>query len=394
MKYAGRIFHSLIQRATRAFRWLDSRAILNRWPIHPLWPTVLTLLVIITGGYGSVFSDQIRSAFPLSFGPYGGWSWHATTFYFLALIAAWLFFWRQRADDHQRKILTEQTEKLETLIKTLPPANFLEHFAKYYITADKAMEVAFGPPPDQLDQQNLERSARHILRLVAVLAQAFDGNHMNVTYAANVMLFRPSEGLSQLQQTAIEPRLRFRETGVHCLGLKGILDLVTRFSTTSTNEQELPDPTLHPLALPVPHHVTSPQGRYNVLPGAPLAFATSQFSYFADTWQIPDWCERQGDFTAAVREQLRQYFERAQHFRSFVSIPLVGTGQILGFADAEAQTPLGVLNIHSSRSNLLKGGASGALGGFNPLEQFAFVTQPLIVMLAKLLARSAGHFTE
>jgi hypothetical protein len=390
MKYLKQILHSPVAFAQRVFQWLDSRAILNRWPHHPLWPTFLTLLVIATGEYGAVFGEDIKAAFPISL----GWSWHATAFYSLAFVAGWLFFWRQRADDHQRAALTEQTEKLETLVKTLPPANFLEHCAKYYLTADKAMEVAFGPLPGQLDQQNLERSARHILRLVAALAQAFDGNHENVTYAANVMLFRASDSLSPLQQSAIEKRLQFREAGVHCIGLKGVLDLVTQFSTTSTSKEESPDESLHRIALPVPHEPKTRQGRYNVLPGAPYAFAMSEFSYFADTWDIPNWCEQCGDFTAAVREQLREYFQRAQHFRSFVSIPLVSTGQILGFADAEDKTPLGVLNIHSNRLNLLKGGASGALGGFNPLQQFAFVTQPLIAMLAKLLARSAGHFSE
>jgi hypothetical protein len=390
MKYPKQILQWPVVFAQRVFQWLDSRAVLNRWPLHPLWPTFLTLLVIVTGEYGAVFGDDIKAAFPISL----GWSWHATTFYCLAFVAGWLFFWRQRADDHQRAVLTEQTEKLETLVKTLPPANFLEHFAEYYLTADKAMEVAFGPPPEKLDQQNLERSTRHILRLVAALAQAFDGNHVNVTYAANVMLFRPLESLSKLQQTAIEKRLRFREVGVRCAGLKGVLDLVTSFSTTSTSEEESPDTGLRPLALPVPHDLTTRQGRYNVLPGAPFAFAKSEFSYFPDTWQIPDWCEQRGDFTAAVREQVREYFQQAQHFRSFVSIPLVSTGQILGFAGTEAETPIGVLNIHSDRTNLLKGGAAGALGGFNPLEQFAFVTQPLIVMLAKLLARSTGHFAE
>lgn len=374
-------------------RWLDSLPVFNRWPLHPLWPTFLTLLVIFTGGFGSVFSTEIRSAFPLSLGPYDGWSWHATAFYFLAVVAALLFFWRQRSDDQQRERLSEQTGKLEMLIKTLPPANFLEHFADYYLTADKVMEVAFGPPPPQVDQTNLERSARHLLRLVAALAQSFDGNHADATYAANVMLFRPTHDLTPQQQAAIEERLRFREAGVQCAGLSGVLDLVERFSTTATSADHAPDTSLQPLALPVPTSPQTHQGRFKVLPGAPQAFALIEFSYFDDTWMIPEWCEKHGDFTAAVRDELRQYFHDAQHFRSFVSIPLVETGRVLGLAD-DQPGPIGVLNIHSNRTNLLKGGAPGVLGGLNPLEQFALVTQPLIVMLAKLLSRSTNHFHE
>lgn len=167
---------------------------------HPFFATVITLLIIVAGLLGSIYANEIRSAFPFYWGP-GKVSWEAAVFWSLALICALAFFCREQSVSSeqrraQRSALT-QARRFEYLIRTLPPENFLELFADFVGGATKLAEAAFKEPkPAPQTRDVVELSVRHLLRMIATLAEEFDGDHLNVEYASNIMLFKPSEGLS------------------------------------------------------------------------------------------------------------------------------------------------------------------------------------------------------
>src|SRR5439155_9617269 len=90
---------------------------------HPLTAAVITVLLIITGGVGSVYSPEIRKAYPFTWSrPPWSFSPEATIFWVLAILSTWIFYKRQRADDHARdaaqKVLVERGNTLEQLIRT------------------------------------------------------------------------------------------------------------------------------------------------------------------------------------------------------------------------------------------------------------------------------------
>ena len=245
--------------------------LVERFALHPLYASAVTFLIIFTGGYGSLFSVEIRSAFPFSWGPFGDFVWEAGKFWTLTLLAALMFFFRQRAEDREydarQSELKRQTDKLESLIRTLPPENFLERQARFYLSAEEASEVALGSK--SADQAELiDSGIRHILRIVATLAQSFDGDHQEVCYAANIMLFRPSVDFDTDTEAAIQSRLRFCDPDVPCKALEGVLDIDRALSTVSTSEKAEPDPNLRALSLPIPFAIRTELGKYRVLPGA------------------------------------------------------------------------------------------------------------------------------
>lgn len=352
--------------------------LVDRWAATPLYATILTALIVFTGGYGSLFSGEIRSAFPFYFGD-GGWgsiSWLAVGFWSLLALVAMLFFSRETAENRRQQRLIEETQKLERLVRTLPPEDFLKDFAELFRTADRAMILALDPQGPGGRRENLLQGARQIMQNMAILAKSF-GRRIrspDAHYAANVMRFRPTPTLTVDDQRELEQRLRFCEDGVHCSGLQGVLDLVLPLSTKGNDEKLEPDNDLRTLALPIP--VLPKNGeKYKVLPGAPLAFVERVASCYADARELHKWCGEKGDFSESVRDKIREYFQGAEHIGSFLSVPLVD----------QEECPYGVLNVHANLPNLLGDGTSHT-GLNSPLGQFVAITEPLVAMLVKLLS--------
>ena len=115
--------------------------------------------------------------------------------------------------------------------------------------------------------------------------------------------------------------------------------------------------------------------RYKVFPGAPLAFTEREPSHYTDTAGLPRWCEVYDDFTRQIITSMAEFFVKSP-VRSFLSVPLfVLTDQ--GF-DEDTVDPIGVLNIHSSQTGLLKGGGE-------PLTHFTSIIRPFQIFLVQLL---------
>lgn len=278
-------------------------------------------------------------------------------------------------EDRLRRRTLSQARRFEYLIRTLPPENFLELFGDFFGAASKLVEAAFKeakPTPQARDV--VEQSTRHLLRIIATLAQEFDGGHLNVEYAANIMIFKSSEHMSIKERTDVRSRLLFCDESAAISNLKGVLELQVPLSAVAADEKAAPDPKMSSIALPIPTTVEV-SGRYKVLPGAPLAFVSKDPDSYGDSRQMADWCVRFGDFTHHVIDEIRNHFA-SSHVRSFVSIPLFGTAS--DGSDDRNHDPIAVLNIHATRTGLLRGRTE-------PLANFVQVMRPFQLFLGQLL---------
>jgi hypothetical protein len=363
--------------------WLASS--IHRGLLHALTPTVITFLGLLAGVLGAVYTKEIEEAFPFHLTRLaGGFSFRALSFWFCALFSAILFFFREQAVAKDRKkeqqdarvaqeALIQRARELEHLIRTHPPANFLAIFARLYDIAALVEGRNFGAPQVTTDgESQLAADIRLILRLVATLAQKFDGDNPDVRYAANIMVFKATKDLRQEERSEIKNRLQFCDEDLDVQNLRGILDVELPLSTTASDIDSKIDDGLVRFALPIPQNPKS-NGRSRVLPGAPMAFVDKVLDMYVDTRNLHKWCDENGDFTVAVKHKLKSYFEaHEQVIRSFVSIPIFGGSAL------ESDNPIAVLNIHSNKPNLLKGDGE-------PVTHFVDLIRPFQLVLSRLL---------
>jgi hypothetical protein len=359
--------------------------------LHPMFATVVTLLMIVAGGMGSIWSEDIRKAFPFTLAPKWKNSQAAWAFWCVAIVASLLFFFRQRAVDRaqakgQREIV-QQAAELANLIRTLPPTNFLSVFSQLYNSASKAVETVLGKPQLTCDKPTVEQVIRQILRVLAILAQKFDGDDPMTHYAANIMIFRVASEIADEEEEAILHRMKFHDDGAAIANLKGILELLPSLSTVAADQTASPDLQVASIILPVPKI-----GRHGdlvcALPGAPLAFIDKEPSIHVSTDQLAKWCEDNGDFTVHLRQQVATYFQspEARMVRSFISIPLFLSGD--AGEDDKSRDAVAVLNIHCNRENLLN--IENDQSGREPVSHFIDIIRPLQVLLVQVLSVMPG----
>jgi hypothetical protein len=324
----------------------------------PIYATLVTLLAVIAGVLGSVYSPEIGKSFPLYWGPYDSFSLPVLLFWSTLLAFALLFFFRQAATDKARQQLVE-------LIRTLPPADFLSEFDRVLRECEQVVEqVRSG----SVQTEAIEGAIRVVLDGIVTLAGLFDGRPYGVTYAANIMLFRQTRSVPEAELKLLMDRLRFRDTVLDARALQGVLDLQLPLSTTTATARPDPDGNLQPLALPIPPSIRSEDGRrWRLLPGAPLAFITGNMELYTDTSTLGQWCRTYGDFSETVCAEVESYFgsSTGMRIRSFVSFPL---------ADADN---IGVVNIHRDQP--------GLLGEKEPAKQFLPLMRPFRQLCLSLL---------
>lgn len=345
---------------------------------RPEYAAGVTLLGLLAGVLGSVYSADIGRAFPFSW--IGGTvPWPPGLFWGAAILTALLFFLRQGAIDGARRESEEnlgrRSDELVKLIRTLPPKGFLSTFQRLYWHCSNVLTDVLNVPAEELPAASVQRAIRIVLSEVAALAHDFDGRAGDVLYAANIMLFRPGDSLPS-ERTALTDRLRFAEPETDLTALEGVLDLCVELSTTTQAEDYGPDKDLQPMALPVPRVKRSPDRRRSrVLPGAPRAFSERLLDIYADTRTLGQWCREKGDFSETVCEQVDDYFRSQQSVRSFVAVPLM---------QLRDTRPVAVLNIHRSSEGILRTRA-----GSDPevLDQFSALLGPFSSTLLLLLAR-------
>jgi hypothetical protein len=348
------------------------------------YAVLVTVLLALVGLLGSLFTNEIRSAFPFYWGwllsddhrPFFsrfGWSWLATGFWLLLLFVAWVFGVRQLATDEDQRKLQSAVEKLERVVRTVPSPDFLAAFKGTFILCNTAAQAVLEVDNASVTRDEIHQALHHILGSIALLAWKYDGQPQGVEYGANIMLFRPVEAIAPGEWEELRQRMPFDVT-LDATDVVGVLDLQIELSATQGGG---PDPSLQPLAIAIPRrHESRAQidgcPRWRVLPGAPLAFSCRRASHYADTTQLGRWLDANGDFSREVRQVVVQYFTSRDVplVGSFLSVP-IGVGE---------ETPRGVLNVHRSTAGLLKETESA-------LQQFVPLLHPILLLVVRLLDR-------
>src|ERR1039457_4295651 len=92
------------------------------------------------------------------------------------------------------------------------------------------------------DKETLEQCIRTLIRTISLLAQTFDGAHPEVRYAANVMIYKPTNKMTAEDWTTIKKHLRLCEEDSTIHNFRGVLDLAPQLSTIASDEEAKPDP--------------------------------------------------------------------------------------------------------------------------------------------------------
>ncbi len=346
------------------------------------WFAGLTAMAgAFAGLLGSVFSGEIKSAFPfvLQNGPI---EWVAVLFWSALGVFGAMFGlnFRGQAQTAELQIdrLHEETRVLERLLRTLPPENFLERFETVleatYISVLECKQKSDDP------KQLLINAIKANLGAIAALAKMFDGDHEGVIYSANVMMYVPVNSLTDAELSTYQGRIRF--LGEEHLNLRdalsGLLVLDPRFAMSVKSGELKEDTAMIEVILPVP----SPDRRSyakqsGVLPGAPEAFLHPDgLSGYADTASLANFCRDQRPFHPRVAEELETYFETApgDQIKSFFSISIPSAEELCIGSSCE---PMGVLNMHSNKTNIL---------GEKEVSMFLPLVRPFVLWIATLLA--------
>lgn len=321
--------------------------------------------------WASLYETEIRGAFPIAYrGPYDDISWPAVVFWIGLLIVTAMLAFKNKADDDARNELIEATKQVQVLVQTLPPKGWREDFA----TAANATALSLNAVlPRRMEGdtslEEVQKATVVLLSSIASLALKYDGQPRTpdgalALYAANIMVFMPSQNAEPIIDLEAAKVLRFVPEDFDRRQLLGVLRLIPALSYSTVDDGL--DKALSDLALPVPRVTKSPDGRWKVLPGAPLAFVGDGVDGYADTRSIGKWFDDAADFPRSVRDDVASYFSGIGNVsRSFVS------RRLLSGSDG-----IGVLNLHCNLPNLLgvREGGSAEASVARREEFFALMT--------------------
>ena len=317
----------------------------------PIYATMATALLFFAGVFGSLYSPEIRSAFPFGLG-LGPIHWPAVIFWVCGLIGVMMIRTNLDAADRERARaegqLIDQTKKLEELIRTLPPVDFLQHFKAFYDLAYEAFSQGQTNQSGSDEAKDANSTVQFLLFCLLALIQKFEAKGLDLVYSGNVMLYMPVESMPDRTKAEVRARLRFIEPETDLSALEGILDLETDLSTSTRNDGEGPDESLASMAFPVPRIKQHERSHlWRVLPGAPLAFVTGEVFGYTDTAQLIEWCRTEGDFAPSISDQIVEYFRHGagRNIKSFVSFPLISPIE---------KRAIGVINVHCDHTGMLE----------------------------------------
>lgn len=343
----------------------------ERIALRPVVVAVYVGLTIVAGLLASAEPDKIMNAFPF-YWKRGPWSWFAFTFWGTVGLAACLYWVRTQSADSARERAQEElrrearelkanSQDLAQLMRTMPPRNFLSLFNNVLTIQLMVVDQLERSDKAELTTDEVARVIRTVLEGVITLAKRFDESAEGVVYGANVMRYIPTKDRPTTDVERYAEALRFCPPELSIQRLAGVLHVDPTFSaSTSDNVSGAVDPDLPAFALPFPADVRNGDGKWRILPGAPLAFHRAQcgepgYDGYADTHTLSEWCRTEGAFDPQVVEKLDQYFNSAPLIRSFSSIAL----------KAPNDQPQGVLNIHRNTVGVLR--ETGAAGHFYEL---------------------------
>lgn len=316
------------------------------------WFSALTAsLGAIVGLFGSIFSTEIKSAFPFAVG--ANFIWQAAVFYLFLALFAYCFRLQMQG---QSASLSESSDKLERLIRTLPPDGFLRKYEQLVVRAGGEV-VRAGDPAVKDD--GVREAAQVVLSALVLLAKMFDGNPKSGRYAINLMLFE-SAPVAADQLPGWSKGISMWERGRSLDNLAGllVLDKGLALVLSGDDSEELAlDEHVRPLKLPVlrAEFFTDKQGRLNVLPGAPYAFCfpnetelCTETKSFVESWRL------MSGLRPEIADEMAEYFNSSDGklVRSFVALPVLEPPDSVG----AQPNVVGVVNIHSDQTGILQEG--------------------------------------
>ena len=326
------------------------------------WFSALTAcLGTLAGLLGSIYGTNIQNAFPFNWG--SGPIVSQVVLFWISLIIFGCFFGLGFGAQN------EATNKLEQMMRTLPPKGFLVTFETLFSNCFKV----YWNASEAQNKPELVLAITTSLKGVLFLLKAFDTRHDHPQYSANIMLFKP---IHEVSADSLKHVL-FKEPGYDFNAWDGVLELQSEYAFSLIDDAPTPD-KIPTIMLPVPkEEFRFDKGKPTVLPGAPAAFCDPTKSVgFENTLQLSTWCRQHSGLRESVAEEVEKYFVDGpgKEIRSFISIPILLPSTV---PDA-TPTILGVLNLHSNRDRILPGEKAGL---FVPL------TAPFTSLIARSLQK-------
>jgi hypothetical protein len=296
--------------------------------------------------------------------------------------------------------LGDVSRDISEAVRTVPPGQFVGEFCRHVTAIYTKMLPYFTP---DMPPAALEALIRRLLSAIALLAHVYDAR--KARYAANVMIFIPREnsppyfpGLDEGQiRRFIPPPL-----GLDCL--EGLLVLIEDLSVVAQPDgspDAAKDDSLEPVFFGIPNPCREGL-RWNVLPGAPLAYAKwnhqiqssealRQSAALRDAVQGLDdlrmirQCNREGvngeefDISDHVLKALDSYYREhkfGRKVKSFQSFPLIASPDGRAF---------GALNVHCDQATFL--GPAGPQDAARRQQIFAGIVTPIVFQIASATLR-------
>jgi hypothetical protein len=342
------------------------------------WLAGATAIVgAIAGLLGAIYAEQIKTAFPF-YCCSGSLEGKALAFWVVAFLFGLMFganFWAQNSIvDKQLGELRNNNYKMDSGLRTLLQM-FESDLIKCYPIATKATEA-------NATYKEIREGVLSVLSGLACMAKLFDGATRNSNYSANIMVFRRLAELSQEQISDIEQRARFTERpGSGSDGWSGVLELIPNLSVFLEKDRIKFDDSRLPkfiLEIPLPEFRKDNCGKSAVLPGAPEAFCEGGHTFCPDTFEIAEQCRRERGLRPGVAVAMDRYFKEqgGRDIRSFVSIALMPSGCVKRLDEIGNEEPIGVINIHSDRPNMLSD---------RGVELFVPLTAPHKLLISRLM---------
>jgi hypothetical protein len=357
---------------------------------HPLVPAILAIVAPVAGFWVALRNQEIKEALATLSVPIPAQvlGIDGSLFVFVALLVALgLGFaahkWAEANAIAERQAMLEENIRV---MATLGVERAAQQFREAVHDSFSPATLAFAPA---VTGEQLARAIRIVLGNLAVFAKELDLAPRSTAYSCSLMLYWPR---SQLLALSEERRATLMKRAVFAkhlprdpAQLAGVLELRRELSTSTELGGREPDPSTPEIVLPVNASTFSKgpaRHKYAVLPGAPYSAATRQFAVFRTIEAIMAWCEHDADFSAGLRTDIRDFFERGpgRTVKSVATIPVLSPGE----ADAQGGV-LGVIALQRSSPNILPAGRH---------QIFMPIATPLVLFVAQLLIayRASGRY--
>lgn len=333
------------------FRAKLGRAV-NKLALKPFFGGINTALGISVGYLGSHFDKEIyytigRFYIPPAWTDGKMWVSGQLTyvpifFWTLATLAILGFVAALSAQATASAEVNEEFRAAFKKLFTMPNRGFLNAYKdSALISAKLAMDL----PQTGIPLLTVQSAIRAHLEAICRIVKQYDNEKQENTYGCNIMLYFGSSTpkfLSQLPM--LQASIKCIENAVALQNLAGVLQLQLPLSVCSETGRH-PDARLTDLALPLPE-ILGPFDELDFIPGAPLAFASRNSRVYRNQTDLIEKVDKNRRFSSKVLNDLVTTLDgQSGDVQGLICIP------IFDYFAGNPAVPIGILNIHKSRSD-------------------------------------------